>query len=92
MCSYIFQAHVYPEGFFYELFYGLRRMMEKLRIAAKLTHKRYGVSNHPLAGEIVLLKRMRIKILPHNKRISINAAIGIFKPKNSIDQIALKPN
>jgi hypothetical protein len=60
--------------------------MLKLRIEAKVTHRRYGNRRYEDTFETFLNSIIVSTINPHNNNISVRASTGFFIPKKSIDQ------
>jgi hypothetical protein len=70
----------------------LKIQREKLRMAAKLTHKMYGRRSRAAAFEIpkklLIVKRMAIQ----RRTMSMSPKRGDLSPKKAIDQKALRIN
>ena len=66
--------------------------MERLRIVAKLTQRRYGIKRYEAGFDILWNLIMVMKISTQRTRISTKPRIGERRPKNRIDHKKLKDN
>lgn len=61
-----------------------------MRIAAKVTHKKYGIRRYPARADILLKRAIVIIIAIQSRMISIKARKGFWSPKKSADHIILR--
>ncbi len=71
-------------------FYLFKIQIEKLRYAAKLTHRMYGINRYMVVLEILKNAIIVATMMSHRLRISTKAPRGLCKPKNRIDHIILR--